>query len=235
MHGATAMKKAEAALYEIGQIVGFVDLIGRQEAAIGFPMTETSKWYCAIVNPNCHARASLGLHELGYRSFYPRIRRWVSHARVKTAKEKPLLGRYIFVEVDRPAYDKAGRKIHEPRQSFGEVRSVNGIEGFVANPDPVQVPAYYVQRMRERYLYGEWDFVRQETCPFYAWNPRAKRLELDFRKNDPMPIGARIKIVEGEFSDMLATITSRRGHRIDVKLVGENRYSRLNDRSVRAA
>lgn len=211
-----------AVTYEIGQVVGFVDLIDRSEE-VQFPESQTAKWFCAVTNPNCQARAALGLYEAGYRTFYPKVRRWVSHARTKIAKEKPLLGRYIFVEVD------------QPRQSFGAVRAVNGIEGFVANPDPVQVPGYYVQRMRERYLYGEWDFVRQETCPFYAWNEKKERLELAYRKNDPMPIGARIKIVEGEFADMLATITARKGRRIDFKLCGENRYGRMNESSARAA
>jgi hypothetical protein len=50
-----------------------------------------------------------------------------------------------------------------------------------------------------------------------------------------MPIGARIRIVEGEFNDMLATVTNRKGSRIDFKLHGENRYGRLNECSVRAA
>lgn len=214
MHGAKT--------YEIGQVVGFVDLIDRS-GEIQFPESQTAKWFCAVTNPNCQARAALGLYEIGYRTFYPKVRRWVSHARTKTAKEKPLLGRYIFVEVD------------QPRQSFGAVRAVNGIEGFVSNPDPVNIPSYYVQRLRERYLYGEWDFVRQETCPFYSWNEDTEQMELGYRKNDPMPVGARIKIVEGEFNDMLATVTKVKGKRVEFKLHGENRYGRLNECSVRAA
>lgn len=186
--------------YQIGQHVGFVDLIDRSEE-IKFPMGETAKWFCAVTNPNCQARAALGLHELGYRTFYPKIRRWVSHARVKVAKEKPLLGRYIFVEVD------------HPMQSFGAVRSVNGIEGVVSNPDPVRIPSEYVQTLRERYMAGEWDEVVK----------------------GPFPVGARVRVVEGEFNDMLATVTARKGKRIDFKLHGENRYGRMHECSVRAA
>jgi transcription antitermination factor NusG len=209
--------------YKIGQVVEFVDLIERERAEDQFQITPTSRWYVAVTNPNCQARAALGLHELGYRSFYPKIRRWVSHARVKTAKEKPLLGRYIFVEVD------------QPRQSFGAARAVNGIEGFVCNPDPVRIPNQFVQHMRERYVYGEWDFVRQEPCPFYEWNAVTGQMELQTRKNAPIPIGARIKIVEGEFNDMLAIVTARKGRRLDFKIAGENRYGRMNECSVRAA
>lgn len=221
--------------YQIGQVVEFVDLIDRENPGHGFQIRETAEWFVAVTNPNCQARAAMGLSELGYRSFYPRIKRWVSHARVRTAKEKPLLGRYLFVEVDQPSFDERGRRLYEPKQSFGEVRTVNGIEGFVSNPDPVRVPARYVQRLRERYLYGEWDFVRQEPCPFYEWDPKTGQMELRTRINDQMPIGARIKIVEGQFNDMLATIVARKGRRIDFKIVDENRYGRMNECSVRAA
>jgi transcription antitermination factor NusG len=103
--------------YHIGQIVAFVDLIDRSEE-IEFPDSETAQWFCAVTNPNCQARAALGLYEIGYRTFYPKSRRWVSHARVRKAKETPVLGRYIFVEMD-PENDQ---------QSFHAIRNVNGIE-----------------------------------------------------------------------------------------------------------
>lgn len=189
-----------AVTYEIGQVVGFVDLIDRSEE-IQFPESATAKWFCAVTNPNCQARAALGLYELGYRTFYPKVRRWVSHARTKTAKEKPLLGRYIFVEVD------------QPRQSFGAVRAVNGIEGFVANPDPVQIPAQFVQQFRERYMAGEWDEVA----------------------NGPLVVGCRIRVMEGQFANMLATVTKAKGRRIDFKIHGENQYGWELAHSVRAA
>lgn len=201
----------ESQLYEIGQVVGYVDLISDDRPQ--FPMDETAKWFCAVTNPNCQARATLGLHHLGYRTFYPKVRRWVTHARVKVAKEKPLLGRYIFVEVDQPLYDDRGRKIYEPCQSFGAVQSVNGIEGVISNPDPVQIPSQYVQRLRERYMAGEWDEIAK----------------------GPFPVGARIRVIEGEFNDMLAIVTARKGKRIDFKLQGENRYGRMHECSVRAA
>jgi transcription antitermination factor NusG len=117
------------------------------------------------------------------------------------AKEKPLLGRYIFVEVD------------QPRQSFGEVRGVNGIEGFVANPDPVQIPRRMVEGFRIRQMAGEWDAVA----------------------NNPLLVGCRIRVMEGQFADMLATVTKIKGRRVDFKIHGENRYGRENECSVRAA
>lgn len=234
----TNPKFQEPRLYKIGQVVGYVDLIdAAEETAAQFPQSSTARWFCAVTNPNCQGRAARGLHQLGYRTFYPKVRRWVSHARVKVAKEKPLLGRYLFVEVDLPAFDDDGRKIYEPRQSFGEIRGVNGIEGMVSNPDPVAIPTAYVVRLRERYMAGEWDFVRRDQKrPVFGWDKDKKREVLvGLEENAPLPVGARVKIVEGEFEDLLATVTSRKGHRIDFKLHGENRYGRLNDCSVRAA
>jgi transcription antitermination factor NusG len=181
--------------------------------------SDTAQWFCITTNPNCQGRAALELYALGFRTFLPKIRKWVSHARVRKAVEKPLLGRYMFVEVD------------HPRQSFGTVSRANGVEGFVKNPDPVPIPARYVENFRIRYMAGEWDFVRTDApCPWFD-----KKGKLHWRQNEPLQVGARIKLVEGEFSDMLATVTARKGHRIDFKLHGENRYGRLNDCSVRAA
>lgn len=198
--------------YYIGQHVGFVDLI--EERKSEFPISPTSRWYCVVTNPNCQARAALGLHELGYRSFYPKVRRWVSHARTKQAKEKPLLGRYIFVEVDQK----------NDQQSFYAVRATNGVEcvlstwqktRFGERYQPAEFSTDWIERMRLRQMAGEWDETRGN-----------------------MPIGARVRLMQGEFADMLATVTAkegRRGQTIVFKLLDENRYGKLNIENVRAA
>ena len=198
--------------YQIGQHIGFVNLIEDRKAE--FPISPTSRWYCAITNPNCQARAALGLHEIGYRTFYPKVRRWVTHARTKQAKDKPLLGRYIFVEVD-PENDQ---------QSFYAVRAVNGIETllsswqetrFGARVQPAPFCSDWVASMRLRQMAGEWDATRGD-----------------------IPIGARVRLMQGEFADQLATVTAkegRRGKTVVFKLLGENTYGKLNIDSVRAA
>jgi transcription antitermination factor NusG len=205
--------------YELGQIVEYVDLAGDEKSS-HFPESETAKWYCAITNPNCQGRAALGLHAAGIRSFYPKVRRWVSHARVRTAVERPLLGRYIFVEVD------------HPNQSFGSVRAINGIEGIISNPDPISVPTIFVKRLRERYMDGEWDFVRTDIpCPWYD-----QYGDLKWRQNREMPIGAQVKIMEGEFNDMLATITGRnKNGKLLFQVVDSIKTGIVSERLVRAA
>lgn len=212
MNGAVMDNEMRPALYKVGQVVGFVDLIEEERAE--FPESRTARWFCAITNPNCQARAALGLHELGYRTFYPKVRRWVTHARVKQAKDKPLLGRYIFVEVD-PKNDQ---------QSFYAVRAVNGIESVLSSWQPTRfgmqvLPAPFssdwIASMRVRQMAGEWDETK-----------------------GAIPIGARIKLMEGEFADRLATVTAKEGRTektIVFKLHGENQYGKLHVSNVRAA
>jgi len=208
MHGA-----AMSTGYQIGQHVGFVDLIDRSEE-IRFPISDTARWFCVVTNPNCQARAALGLHEIGYRTFYPKVRRWVCHARVRKAKEKPLLGRYIFVEVDEK----------NDQQSFYAVRAVNGVEcvlsswqetRFGMRVQPAPFCSDWIAGMRLRQMAGEWD----ETV-------------------GAIPIGARIRLMEGEFADRLATVTAKEGRRektIVFKIHGENQYGKLHVSNVRAA
>jgi transcription antitermination factor NusG len=99
-------------LYQIGQVVEFVDLAGMERDQPAEPtLSDTAQWFCITTNPNCQARAALELYALGFRTFLPKIRKWATHARVRKAVEKPLLGRYLFVEVD------------QPRQSFWTVRN----------------------------------------------------------------------------------------------------------------
>jgi transcription antitermination factor NusG len=189
--------------YHIGQIVAFVDLIDRSEE-IEFPDSETAQWFCAVTNPNCQARAALGLYEIGYRTFYPKSRRWVSHARVRKAKETPVLGRYIFVEMD-PENDQ---------QSFHAIRNVNGIESLVGPMGiPTPFPSHWVDGLRSRYMAGEWDEVAK----------------------GPLPIGARVRVLEGEFADMLATITSTKRGWLQCKIKDRNQYTKQARENVRAA
>lgn len=169
-------------------------------------LSDTARWYCAVTRPGCQVRASLGLYELGYRTFYPTARRWVSHGRTKVAKNFPILNRYIFVEID------------HPRQSFGMACLVNGVETILSSRgarDEVAPAAFdgrWIEDMRMRQMAGEWDAT-----------------------TGLIPVGARIIVLEGEFAGQLATVTGRKGHRIDFAVRGQQRLGRLQQCSVRAA
>lgn len=170
---------------------------------IGPPISfDGPKWFVVMTNPQCEVRAQLELEALGYRTFMPKLRKWVTHARVKKAVERPLLSRYLFVEVD------------YPRQSFGPIKTANGVELLISNlgiPEPV--PSHWVEGFLARYLAGEWDEVEKER----------------------LPVGARIRVIEGEFDNLLATITSIKGRKVTAKLLDTAVYVQFPECSVRAA
>ncbi len=173
-------------------------------------------WYIAITNPNCHRRAESGLAAIGYQAFWPRLRKWVSHARTKVAKEYPILGRYVFVEI--------------PDGEFYAVRNVNGIEGLLTgdNGAPARIPAEIVWRFRDRYMRGEWDFVTNETGEFFD----AQQDAIVTRKNR-IPNGAMVKIMEGEFSDLMTVIRGRKNGKLEFLARGKWAYT--HEANVRAA
>lgn len=165
-------------------------------------LSESARWYCAITNPNCQRRAELELAALGFRTFTPKVRKWVTHARVRKAVERPLLSRYLFVHVD------------PEEQGFGPIRGVNGVEAMVGvRGTPSSFPAVEVEDLLRRQLSGEWDEIAKGK----------------------LAVGARIRVMEGEFNDMLATVTGVKGHKVTFKLLGTARYATLQDCSVRAA
>jgi Transcription termination factor nusG len=75
------------------------------------------QWFCLVVDPGCQRQIENALAALGYRPFMPKVKKWVSHARVKKAVERPLpgLARYLFVKVD------------FPRQSFAPIMATPGV------------------------------------------------------------------------------------------------------------
>jgi transcription antitermination factor NusG len=118
--------------------------------------TLPGQWMVAICNPNCHSRAERELAQLGYRTFTPKLRKWVSHARVRKAVDRPLLGRYLFVEI--------------PESEGTEMaRRANGVEGFVSvGGRPVVLPEGCVEELIRRQLSGEWDMVAKGELPLGA-------------------------------------------------------------------
>jgi transcription antitermination factor NusG len=109
-----------------------------------------ANWFCLVVEPGCHRQVENHLAAIGYRPFFPKVKRWVSHARVKKAAERPLLGRYLFVEID------------FPRQSFSPVMAARGVEAIISSGGtPWPMPRREVDNLFDRYLSGEFDEVKR--------------------------------------------------------------------------
>jgi len=165
-------------------------------------LSSTANWYCAITRPGSQRRVELELFSLGFRTFTPKTRKWVSHARVRKAVERPLLSRYLFVEID------------HPRQSFGAVCDVYGVDAFISNQGaPCRFPRDEVEDLLRRQMSGEWDEVAKGK----------------------LAVGARIRVMEGQFEDMLATVTGVKGRKINFKILDSRTNGSALDVNVRAA
>jgi transcription antitermination factor NusG len=175
-------------------------------------------WYIAVTNPNCHRRAEGGLAELGYRAFWPRLRKWVSHARTKVPKEYPILGRYLFVEIS--------------DENFWAVRNINGVEALLTDETgkPAKINEKIVWNLRERYMGGEWDFVANKTGQFIN-----EKGEPEIRIN-PIPTGARVQIMEGEFEDLITIVRGRNSNgKLEFLPPGASEFKYTRESNVRAA
>ena len=60
----------------------------------------SERWFVARVLAHQENRAQLNLYRLGFRSFMPRLRRTVRHARKVRDTLNPLFPGYIFVIID---------------------------------------------------------------------------------------------------------------------------------------
>jgi len=109
-------------------------------------MDQDVQWYCLIVEAGCQRQVRAVLADKGYRIFVPMVKRWRSHARVKKAVERPLLGRYMFVELD------------YRNQSFLPITTTPGVEAVISNAGmPWPVDRTDVDDLFDRYLAGEFD------------------------------------------------------------------------------
>jgi transcription antitermination factor NusG len=125
---------------------------------------------------------------------------------VRIPKEYPILGRYLFVDL--PA-DARGET------DFWTARNVHGVEGFLVGDrgEPAKVAAEVVTAFLERYMAGEWDFVAKEI----------------------IPVGARVRIMEGEFADLLTVVRGRRNGRLKFLPPGKREFVFTRQENARAA
>ena len=97
------------------------------------------RWFVVQSQPRQEGRAIANLHQQGYRTFCPRVRKTVRHARRMHVVLAPLFPAYFFVPLDR---------------SRDRWRSINGTRGvirIVSNGDgPAPVPRGIVEALQAR-------------------------------------------------------------------------------------
>lgn len=119
-----------------------------------FSYADGLHWFAIYTNIACERRAQAGLDAKGFRTYLPQCTRWVSHARVRKVVKRPLLTRYLFVEMD-PA-----------RQSFMAIRATDGVEAIVGTTGtPMTIPPKFVEEFLGRELAGEFDYAGKDDLP----------------------------------------------------------------------
>lgn len=177
--------------------------VPRMDEDVPFSFSDGARWYAVMTNIRCEERAENGLAAKGFRTFLPTMRRWVKHARVRKAVDRPLLSRYLFVETD------------ANRRGFMDIRLTDGVESIISTRGvPSSMPKGLVEEFIRRQMSGEFDQVAKEA----------------------IPVGARIRIMDGEYADFFATVVSvgkASGGEILAQLLEtriRTRFARLNVR-----
>jgi hypothetical protein len=109
-------------------------------------------WVCGITTPTGTLQADEDLRSGGYNVVMPLHRRWRRHARQLRAVSRPLLGRYLFIEVD--------TRIHGHLEAINAARGMDCVIG--------RVPTKEVKRLRWQHLRGDFDEVTNGSLPIGA-------------------------------------------------------------------
>jgi transcription antitermination factor NusG len=163
---------------------------------------ETAQWYCVIVKPSWSAAVSAELYGLGHRTFTPKAKRWRNHARRKSVVESPIAGmsNYLFVEID------------YPKQSFAQVRAVRGVVEIMSTAGK---PIPFSRKLEDG----------THVDPVIEFVIREMKGEWDEIEAAPLPIGAKVRVMEGPNENKLAVITSQKGKKIFAKVEGQSLVS----------
>ena len=103
-------------------------------------------WYVVHTRPAAEATAAEHLARQGYRTYLPRHRRWVRHARRRAVALRPLFPRYLFVGIDRAV------------MGWRPVRSTIGVADLVCSGDePAAVPQTVIDALQAREREGAFD------------------------------------------------------------------------------
>jgi transcription elongation factor/antiterminator RfaH len=92
------------------------------------------RWFLVHTHPKSEHKAELHLRAQGFRTYLPRVRKTVRHARQLRTVTRPLFPRYAFIILDLG------------RDRWLSVRSTVGVSSlFVCNDRPAPVPAGVVE------------------------------------------------------------------------------------------
>lgn len=103
-------------------------------------------WYVVHTQPGAEFKAAAHLQRQGYKTYLPRHRRLVRHARRADMVLRPLFPRYLFVDVDREV------------MPWRPILSTQGVANVVRSCDePVAVADTVIETLRHREVAGDFD------------------------------------------------------------------------------
>jgi transcription antitermination factor NusG len=109
---------------------------GGEDLSYSLELGLGERWFVARVLPHQENRAQFNLHRLGFRSFVPRLRRTIRHARRLQDTLQPLFPSYIFIVIDLS------------KQRWRNVNGTFGVASLVMGAErPVPVPRGVIEAL----------------------------------------------------------------------------------------
>lgn len=156
------------------------DVLGVPPFAASRDCVQDQRWFVVHTRPLSEIRAIENLERQGYRTFCPRVRRTIRHARKTSTVMSPVFRNYLFVKLD---------------LSFDRWRSINatrGVVGLIMQGDrPKPVPQGVMETILQYVnpdgtlstapLFGMGQSVRIESGPLADVVGRFERCEPDGR------------------------------------------------------
>lgn len=153
--------------------------------------TSRREWFVVYTNPKCEERAATGFMAKGLASYVPKSTSWRRQSRREIHQKKPkerisrpLLTRYVFVELP---------VIRGDQIPFGAIRAIDGVREIVGTSDgPLVLARDLVEDIKQREGSGEFDdtvrYGRRTIAPKWA------------------TLGAAAQLKEGPFAGFMAVI-----------------------------
>ena len=108
--------------------------LGGESLSYSLELGPGERWFVARVLPHQENRAQFNLNRLGFRSFLPRLRRTVRHARRLRDTLQPLFPGYIFIVIDLS------------KQRWRSINGTFGVASLIMGAEqPVPVPPGVVE------------------------------------------------------------------------------------------
>lgn len=102
-----------------------------------YRLLDGERWYAVHSLPSCELRAQMNLHNQGYRTFLPKRRKTIRHARKLRTVEAPFFPGYLFVILD------------VDRQPWRRINSTFGVARLIMQGEqPHPVPRGVVEALR---------------------------------------------------------------------------------------